>query len=328
MDHFRTEVSIEQAEHRIKYDSNLLFMGSCFATNLGHYFSETCYNSRVNPFGVLYNPLSIANSLNRLITEHGFGEDDVQYHNGSYHSFYHHSVFNKADKKAFLLHANQAFEDGVSFLKSANFLFITFGTAWVYQHKESQEVVSNCHKYPASTFNRSMLSTAEIVECYTQLIQSLKETNPDLKIIFTVSPVRHWKDGAHGNQISKATLLLAIEQINNLFSHTSYFPAYEVLLDDLRDYRFYKDDMLHPSDLAITYIRKKFTDAYFDEQAHTFSKTVEALKKASNHRPFSISSDAHQTFINKHINKVNNCQKQYPKVDLLPLRRRFENQQV
>lgn len=326
MESFRTEVTINKAKQLIQYDSNLLFMGSCFATNIGNYFSENCFNSRVNPFGVLYNPLSIANSLNRLIEGPIFTENEVQYQHGSYHTFYHHSSFNHADKTTFLSQVNESFEDGRAFLKKTNYLFITFGTAWVYKHNVSKKVVSNCHKYPASTFNRTLLSSSEIVEQYMRLIHSIKSVNPSINIIFTVSPVRHWKDGAHGNQISKATLLLAIEQLNQSFDNISYFPAYELLLDDLRDYRFYKDDMLHPSDVAIQYIRNKFNSAFFNEKAKAFEQTIKVLKKASEHRPFNIASEAHQKFVLKHIDKLNHGQKQYPLVSLSNLKRKFEDQ--
>ena len=326
MENFRTEVNVERAKQSISYNSNLLFAGSCFATNIGNYFSDICFNCRVNPFGVLYNPLSIANSLLRLINDERFSEEEVYHLNGTFHSFYHHSSFNTTDKSTFLKQINQSFEDGVNFIRKTDFLFITFGTAWVYQHKANNEVVSNCHKYPTSTFTRRLLSCTEIVERYQQLIECVKAINPELRIIFTVSPVRHLKDGAHGNQISKATLLLAVEQLNQHFDNTVYFPAYELLLDDLRDYRFYNDDLLHPSAMAIRYIRNKFTSAFFNQQASAFEKTMETLKRAAEHRPFNSTSEMHQKFVLKNTAKTNDCQKQYPDVDLSPLKRRFEAQ--
>ncbi len=328
MEKFRTEVNIDRVTQRIRYNSNLLFIGSCFATSIGEYFANNSFNCQVNPFGVLYNPLSIANSLNRLIRAKMFDEGEIHHQNGNFHSFFHHSSFNNPDKSLFLEQVNQSFKDGVNFLRKTNFLFITFGTAWVYEYKDTGEVVSNCHKYPASSFNRRILSSAEIAEEYVRLIKSVKAINPDLRIIFTVSPVRHWKDGPHSNQISKASLILAIEQLNQLFDNTSYFPAYELLLDDLRDYRFYKDDMLHPSAMAIQYIRTKFISSFFNNEASSFQQAIEKLKKASEHRPFNMASEAHQKFVFKHIEKVNKLQDKYPDVDLSRLKQKFEDQKV
>jgi len=328
MESFRTEINIDKATSSIQYDSKLLFMGSCFATNIGDSFYANCFNCRVNPFGVLYNPFSIANSLSRLLSNTHFSVDEIHQQNGTFHSFFHHSSFNHPDRDTFLQHINTAFDDAVNFLGQARFLLITFGTAWVYEHQESKEVVSNCHKYPSSTFHRRLLTVSEITERYSQLLQALKRMNPTLDVIFTVSPVRHWKDGAHGNQISKASLLLAIEQLNQKFANTTYFPAYELLMDDLRDYRFYKDDLLHPSAMAIQYIRSKFSQSFLDDKANAFEENIHKLRRASEHRPFNSTSEAHQKFVHQHIQKVDISQKNYPNVSLSALKNKFKDQVV
>ncbi len=326
MDNFRTEVQVQDATKKMHYDAHLLFIGSCFATNIGSFFKEQCLNADVNPFGVLYNPLSIANSLERLISRDEFTNDEVFSNNGAYHSFFHHSSFNHTDKYFFLENVNQQLAAAANFLQKADYIVITFGSAWVYQHKELNQIVSNCHKYPANIFKRYMIGVQDIVERYSSLLQQLKQVNDQLKFIFTVSPVRHWKDGAHGNQLSKSTLLLAIDQLKRDFTDVEYFPAYEILLDELRDYRFFADDMLHPSDLAVEYIRKKFVNAYFDVEAMTILKRLTALSKASLHRPFNVDSASHQHFVSKQLNKIQAFQNQYPLIDATPLKESFEKQ--
>ncbi|WP_439185289.1 GSCFA domain-containing protein [Carboxylicivirga taeanensis] len=318
MDCFRTPVDVKPGEHLIGYHSRMLFMGSCFASNIGQYFANIGLNALVNPFGVLYNPFSIANSLERLIKDKQFTEDDVQNYNGLYHTFYHHSQFSAIEPDAFLKGINQSFEASRNFLKDTDVLILTFGTSWVYEHVEQGLIVSNCHKYPASTFKRYRLSVDEIVERFVRLIEGVREVNPDVRVMFTVSPVRHWKDGAHGNQLSKATLLLAIEQLIEKVDNCDYFPAYELLLDDLRDYRFFADDMLHPSEMAVAYIRQKFIEAQFDETAKTVLGQLLKLQQAVQHRPFNPSSSQHQAFIQKQIRKLKALQSQYQGLNLSP----------
>lgn len=326
MDQFRTEIQVEEAKQKIHYHSRLLFMGSCFASNIGSFFSEHSLNCMVNPFGVLYNPFSIANSLDRIIEQMPFSDDDVLCSNNLYHTFYHHSQFNGLDKDEFLEQINSSLKKCTDFLKKTDVMIITFGTAWVYQHNERGIIVSNCHKYPSKDFARYRLNIDEIVERYHVLLHNIATINPNIRFIFTVSPVRHWKDGAHGNQLSKSTLLLAVNQLIKNNDRCHYFPAYELLLDDLRDYRFFSDDMLHPSDKAIEYIRQKFISSQFDTEAKNVIEQLIKLRRASLHRPFNPETEAHQSFIQKHINKVDNFQKQFPKLDLSPLKRFFTNQ--
>ncbi|MBS2210251.1 GSCFA domain-containing protein [Carboxylicivirga mesophila] len=328
MDKFRTEITIEQADELISYDSRLLFMGSCFASNIGSYFTSNGLNALVNPFGVLYNPFSIARSLERMIRRQSFTDDDILLHNGAHHTFYHHSQFNHVDKEKFLDAINTSLTTSAAFLEQADMLIITFGTSWVYQHNELGMVVSNCHKYPARDFTRYRLSVADIVSRYRQLLTTIRECNPNLRVIFTVSPVRHWKDGAHGNQLSKATLLLAIEQLIQECDFATYFPAYELLLDDLRDYRFFADDMLHPSDKAVEYIREKFIESQFDAEAKSVLAQLSKLIQAAKHRPFNQSSGAHQTFVRNHIKKVEDFQAKYPALELSRIQESFKEQMI
>ncbi|MCU4162698.1 GSCFA domain-containing protein [Carboxylicivirga caseinilyticus] len=316
METFRTVVDVPHQQDRMSYDSQLLFMGSCFANNIGSYFTETGFNALVNPFGVLYNPFSISESINRLISNKKYELSDLISHNDQWQSFDFHSQFNHTNKEQCLQNINDSLKKGTEVLHNADYLLLTFGTAWIYQLKDSEKVVSNCHKFPASHFSRSLLSVEQITETYSQLIKQLKAINSNLTIILTVSPVRHWKDGAHGNQISKATLLLSIEKLCSKFDHLFYFPAYEILLDDLRDYRFFDSDMLHPSKEAIDYIRSKFISSWIDDKGLDFIQRMEKIKKAASHKPFDPNSAQHQKFIKQQIAGLEQIQKKFNNVTL------------
>ena len=326
MDTFRTTVEVEKQNTPINYNSQLLFMGSCFAGNIGSYFEETGFNAMVNPFGVLYNPFSIAKAIHRLISASAYQDTDLIYHNEIWQSFDHHSSFNNTEKTLCLSTINETLKTGAEFLANTNYLFITFGTSWVYKLKDSKEIVSNCHKFPSSHFNRELITKESIIETYRVLFKSLLKANPSLKIILTISPVRHWKDGAHGNQISKAILLLAVDELCTQFEQVNYFPAYEILLDDLRDYRFFDTDMLHPSSEAIKYIRSQFISSWLDELAQEFIAQIESIKRNINHRPFNNHSNQHQKFIRKSISKLEQIQKRFNKVSLSKFRDEFNNQ--
>ncbi|MCU4157912.1 GSCFA domain-containing protein [Carboxylicivirga sp. A043] len=328
MDSFRTEVKVPISDKLIKYDDKLLFIGSCFATNIGDYFKANCLNAMVNPFGVLYNPFSIANSLERLLGGQSFTSVDVLEKDKVFHSFYHHSQFNANDEQAFLNSVNSSFTKSAAFLNTVDTFIITFGTAWVYEHNESGMIVSNCHKYPAADFRRFRLSVDDIVHRYQKLIKQIKALNPKVRFQLTVSPVRHWKDGAHGNQLSKSTLLLAIDKLVEEFDCVDYFPAYELLLDELRDYRFFADDMLHPSKKAVEFIRAKFITSQFDEMGKKVLQKLEKLNQAAKHRPFNLESDAHQAFVKNNLAKLVQMQQQYPTLDLSVIRLMFEKQLI
>lgn len=326
MDKFRTEVEINKPNTLIQYSDPLFFIGSCFANNIGNYFKDSCLNTLVNPFGVLYNPSSIAQALRRIIQNKHFTENDIYSYDGQYHTFFHHSQFNDSNKERYLNTVNKELLSSSEFLKTTKHLVITFGTSWVYQHKKMNSIVANCHKYKADEFNRFRLSPEEIYADYKVLITELKRFNPSLQILLTVSPVRHWKDGAHGNQLSKASLLLAIEKLTSEFDHVDYFPAYELILDELRDYRFFADDMLHPTPLAVKFVRNRFRETWFDSEANKILDRINKLQKAADHRPFSIQSESHQKFIANSIRKVDELAKELKELDLSELKQAFEKQ--
>jgi len=314
---FRTKIEIQPSRVRITHKSNLLFTGSCFTDNIGQKLSELLFRVRVNPFGVVYNPLSVLNGLGVLLDGQEYSEDDLEFHNELWFSWDHHSSFSHTNKEECLNRINQEIKASSKHLKKADVLLVTFGTAWVYRLRKSGEVVSNCHKLPEREFERILLSPEDIVKSWSAFLPEIFRKNKDLKIIFTISPVRHWKDGAHGNQLSKSTLLLAINELCQTFpENAEYFPAYEILLDDLRDYRFYADDLLHPNNQAINYIWSLFEKAYFDKETLEINKELGKLIQAKNHRVYNEDTEAHKKFKKKLSEQALLMAKKYPYLEM------------
>jgi GSCFA family. len=270
-------------------------MGSCFAENMGERLRKYGFDSDVNPFGILYNPLSIASSLERLMSGSPFTEAELFQYNGLWHSYAHHGNFSAVTAGETLEKINERLMTAAVRLSDYGVLLVTFGTAWVYRKRDDDRIVANCHKVPERNFTRSRLSVEDITSLWIPLLQKLKQHNPDLRVLFTVSPIRHWKDGAHENQLSKATLLLAIEQLRERCS-VDYFPAYELMMDELRDYRFYAADMLHPSELAIDYIWDRFVASCFDKTTRETMREVEQINRAMSHRPLNPDSEEYLRF--------------------------------
>lgn len=312
---FRTIVKIHPSPFKLSYFTPSMFIGSCFTKNIGSKLSNYKFPVDINPFGVIYNPSSVSKSLDILIGKKEFTKDDLYFFNGKWLSFFHHSSFSDKDPEQCLLRINAKITESKEFLKKAGFLFITFGTAWVFEWKESGETVSNCHKISALKFNRKLLTVEDILKNYKTLIHKLLRFNSQLKIIFTVSPIRHWKDGAEGNQVSKAILLLSVHQLIQKFQTLSYFPAYEIMMDDLRDYRFYSDDMIHLNSVAIDYIWERFKDTYLDKEASGIMKNIDPVLSAMGHKPFEPDSDLHQDFLIKILDKIEKLQLQYSFID-------------
>lgn len=296
MEKFRTEVEIPQTEFSINYQQRILTLGSCFAENIGKNMQDMYLDVDVNPFGVLYNPMSILQSIEILVSKRLFTEENIFERKGIWNSFSHSSQFSDIKPEYCLEKINARLKVSSEFIEKANVLLLTFGTAWVYEEKESGRIVSNCHKLPSAVFNRRRLSVEEIVNAYSLLFEKLRNTNPQLKVIFSVSPVRHLKDTAHGNNVSKSVLLLAIDALCTKFENAFYYPAYEILLDELRDYRFYAEDMVHPSDVAVQFIWQKFTETYFDRESQAYFQEVKQLNNDMNHRPFFPASEEFEAF--------------------------------
>lgn len=281
---FRTEVFPEKPQRFIEHKHVLMFMGSCFAQHMGNAFVDAGFRTLVNPFGVVFNPSSVATSLRFAVENRKFTERDLIFSGNLWHSWYHHGSFAKPDAAELLDTINADLLKTATFLHQADYLFVTLGTAWVFRHKTLGEIVTNCHKVPGSEFDRFRLTVADIVAEWKLLIAQLKAFNPKLTIVFTVSPVRHLADGAHGNQLSKSALLLAVNELCES-SDCLYFPAYELLLDDLRDYRYFDADMVHPSAMAVEYIREKLFLAWLSPKSQQLASEVQKLRKSLLHRP-------------------------------------------
>lgn len=313
---FRTEIDIKKADFGITYADRLFFLGSCFSTNMADQLQAHKFPTLVNPTGVLFNPCSIANLLQRVIDNTAFAPEDTFLTDGIWRSFQLHGSFATASQDELLSIANSAISQAHQFIKKTTVLFITLGTAWAYRLKRTNEVVANCHKEPASSFERFRLTPDDVEAELLPVIQQLIEQNKKINIVFTVSPIRHWKDGAHGNQVSKSTLLLAIEQLVELFpGNVHYFPSYEIMMDDLRDYRFYADDMLHPSDEAIRYIFELFGKAYFSKETLKDMEDIRSVVQASQHRPLNPQSFSFQLFREKTLRKIEELEQKFPFLD-------------
>jgi len=324
---FRTEINFKKTKDLIEHDHKIITIGSCFAENIADYFSQYRFNILENPFGVLYNPASIFNSLQLLLDKKKFTKDDLFNYQSEWHSFYHHSNFSHHEPDVCLKNINEGIISAREFLAQTDLLIITYGTSFVYKHPEKNIVVSNCHKIPAAQFHRFRLTLVETKDIILETIQLLKKIKTDLKIIFTVSPVRHWKDGAEENQLSKSTLLLGVNEVVSQTEDAIYFPSYEIMMDDLRDYRFYEADLVHPNKLATDYIWEKFSGALLSEKCIIAMNEVAKIDSARKHRPRNIYSDSHQKFVEDQIELINNLEKKYSYLNLNKDKEFFVSQQ-
>jgi hypothetical protein len=300
----------------MNYRSNILFMGSCFTENIGAKMKELRFRIDVNPFGVNYNPSSVARNLWTLMKGKEYAEEDLGQYGDKWFSFDHHSQFSHPDRDTCLKNINAKIQETHSHLKDTRFLMLTWGTAWVFVHKKTANVVSNCHKLPAANFSRHLLSVSQVVDTCTKLFAALRKQIPDLQIILSVSPVRHWKDGARLNSVSKSTLILAAHRLTELFSYVEYFPAWEIAMDDLRDYRYYADDLVHPGSQMIRYIWEKFSNAWFDEETLGLTPRIGKLVSAMDHRPFDPGSEQHLEFCRKMLEETRELSGRHPFLDL------------
>lgn len=312
---FRTRVLIDESDIRISHKTKMMLFGSCFSENIGTKLKYNKFDVDVNPFGILYNPMSISKCIRRLIDKREFTEADLVQENEIYHSFMHHGIFSYPDKEKCLDNINFRFNKAKHFIDKSDVILITFGTAYVFCLHSNNEIVSNCHKFPASKFNRYRLTIDEIVEEWYNLIDLLRDLNPKVRIVFTVSPIRHFKDGAHDNQISKSILHLAVESLQQKFKDLiDYFPAYEIMMDELRDYRFYNEDMTHPSPMAQEYIWQRFADRYFTDSVKNINKEWTQISKSINHRPLRTDTQSYYKFISKTIESLQLFSKKYPHI--------------
>ena len=281
-----TPVEIKPLEKRLTYKDSILFVGSCFADEIGHRCTERYFDTRVNPFGVLFNPCSISDCLGLLegyginAEQCSFIPDDVIETSGGFCSFHHHGSMARPTAQEFLDNANRVLADASDFYYREGWVVVTLGTAFIYTDKESGNVVANCHKLPADRFERTMISADQVFDALSQYVAA----RPERQWIFTVSPVRHLADGLHANTLSKATLHLGVQKLVERYPNAHYFPAYEILIDELRDYRFYADDMMHPSAQAADYIFECFMDFALADSDRLLLSEAEKVRGMMEHR--------------------------------------------
>ncbi|MFZ4543749.1 MAG: GSCFA domain-containing protein [Saprospiraceae bacterium] len=282
---FRTELKVPGAEIEISYQDQILMVGSCFAENIANYLQKGRFQVEVNPFGILYNPVSISDSIELLWKGEEFPEEHLVQQGELWHSFLHHGKFAQMERKKLLENIEIELKRGRTFVQQCSRLIITLGSATVYTYKASGKIVANCHKIPHSAFLKKRLGVDQCVETLSSIFKTIKQANPSIEIILTVSPVRHLRDGFTENQLSKATLLLSCAALQQVFPFVHYFPSYELIIDDLRDYRFFNTDMVHPNDIAIEYVWEHFNKTYFSENSMKIFAEVIALQSLKEHRP-------------------------------------------
>lgn len=308
---FRTLMNIKPFAKKMTYDSKVVSLGSCFSTEMGNRLLDRKYDVLLNPLGIAFNPLSIAMQIERSLDLDFFKEDDFFCRDGIWRSFLLHSDFS-GDLQNTIRVANNALHDANDYLKKTDFLLLTFGSAFVYRHKEKNFIVANCHKEDADVFKRELTTVDEITSVYNRLIDRILCINPNVCIVMTVSPIRHLRDGLEENSLSKATLRLAINELVKQYKErVEYFPSYEIMMDDLRDYRFYAEDMLHPSSVAVDYIFEKFSDATMSVDQVALMRRVEKIMDGVNHRMSDPKSAGSKQFAAKLIMNMNELTDRY-----------------
>jgi hypothetical protein len=311
---FTTKIPIETSKNPITYESKILALGSCFAENMSEKFQYFKFQITTNPFGIIFNPVSIEKLINRVVNKIEFTEKDIFFHNDLWHCYEVHSELSNPNKEEFLKLLNFSIFQSFNLLIQTTHLTITYGTSWVYRNIESNEIVANCHKVPQKQFKKELLSTETIEKSIQNSIDLIQKVNPTCQFIFTISPVRHIKDGFVENTLSKSHLISALHSTQNLKSIT-YFPSYEIMMDELRDYRFYASDMLHPNQVAIDYIWERFSENYISDESQKVMEDVDSIQKSLLHRSFNPNSESHQKFLSNLNKKINTLTSNYPQIE-------------
>jgi hypothetical protein len=312
---FSTQIPITPYKHSIDYHSVVLSIGSCFADHIGNKLAYYKFISYTNPFGIIFNSVSIATLIERAVLKRYFNAEDVFYHNECWSCYEVHSELNHTNPDVFLENLNTQLDYLHQYLSNSTHIILTYGTSWVYRFKSSGAIVANCHKVKQSEFEKELLSITQIESSIQRTLDLIQTVNPNAKVLFTVSPVRHIKDGFVENQRSKAHLIAGIHQIleqNNTLCH--YFPSYELLMDELRDYRFYAADLLHPNTIAVDYIWERFVENTISNDVFGTMNAVENIQKGLSHIPFNPNSTSHLKFVENLQQKIIALQKQYPHI--------------
>jgi len=310
-----TPVSFTESKRKIRYSDRFFFLGSCFADNIGENLKDLRFNVAVNPFGVYFNPISIANLLDIIIKNKEYPIEKIEKSEERSFSYDFHSKMSAQTKTEFCQQINKEIKLSSEYLKNTNFIFISLGTAFVYERIQNAQIVANCHKQDSTLFKKRILSIEEVLESLNTMVNKLKDYNPEIEIIFTISPVRYIKDGVHENNISKSILFLALEKLQEQHK-ISYFPSYEIVLDELRDYRFYREDLIHPNNIAITYLFEKFCDVYMDKNIISLTKEVSSIVKSLHHHAFDKETLSYKNFIKHLIQKIELVLRKEPDIQL------------
>ncbi|WP_081211754.1 GSCFA domain-containing protein [Salegentibacter sediminis] len=305
---FRTRIPIKEEQPKIDYDSRLLLLGSCFVENIGARLEYFKIRKLQNPFGILFHPQAIETFLERVVLGYHYSEEDVFFYNERWHCFEAHSSLSHPDREGILDTLNQKLEQTRDFVKQMSHVVITLGTAWNYTNLDTGLSVANCHKLPQKNFEKKLSSIASLNQNLEKISKHIGQLNSEAELIFTISPIRHLRDGFVENQLSKSNLISALHSAEK----GTYFPSYEIMMDELRDYRFYAEDMLHPSPVAIDYIWKRFTETWFSEEAMITLAEVDNIQKGLAHRPFNPESEAHRNFLKKLRLLKENLLKKHP----------------
>ena len=315
--HFTTPIPIPKSSNPIDYRSRIVSLGSCFAVNIGQKLDYYKFRNITNPFGILFHPLALEKFIGFAINGKSFTGADIFFHNERWHCYDVHSDLSHPDKDAMLETLNAAIALAKADITAATHLIITLGTAWAYRHAESGNLVANCHKVPQKQFTKELLSAELIKQSLENIISLVKDANPSAQIIFTISPVRHIKDGFTQNQWSKSNLIAALHEVLSTVKSqptTCYFPSYEIMMDELRDYRFYAQDMIHPNQTAIDFIWERFAGGFTTQAAQNTMQEVEGIQKALSHRPFNPGTEQHKQFLTSVNDRITLLKQQFPHI--------------
>lgn len=314
---FHAEFFPKSFSKKLNHQDKLLLVGSCFTEQIGNKLSAHKFRTLENPNGILFNPVSIASAITSYAAGSMYKEEDLFYYNELWGSWQHHTKFSSIDKMKTLDAINHSQERAGSFIKQANWILLTLGSAFVYENtnSEKKEVVANCHKVPTDKFYRRLLDPLEVKNCLSDMMETVKAINPEVKFIFTISPVRHLREGFVENNRSKAALMQAVHALTDQ-EHVFYFPAYELVIDDLRDYRFYAEDMVHPNYAATNYVWEKFISTCIDDHSQQLMKEIAVIVAARNHKPFNPESEQHKKFLHNNWEKTIKLQQQHDYIDL------------
>ena len=310
----QTRIPLKPELHQIDYESRILLMGSCFSENIGERLTFYKFQALVNPFGIVFHPIAIEKLVTRAINEDLYTEADLIFQNEQWHCFEVHSSLSHTQKDDLLICLNEKLKQLREYLLTVTHIIFTYGTAWAYRYIETDAIVANCHKIPQKKFLKELLSVEEVSASIENTLTLIKDINPQVKFVHTISPVRHLKDGFVENSISKAHLIAGLQELIAPRNYIYYFPAYEIMMDELRDYRFYNEDMVHPNKTAITIIWEQFKLVWTATETEELQKEIAVIQTGLLHRPFNPESVAHQLFLKKLQERINAIQLQIPTV--------------